>query len=128
MNKMENTIICRKCGGPHFTIKCGKETINNIIDLEPEEKQDYRTKKSNISRPPRITYRVKISDLPLDMTQEEIMDLTKDWGNVIRAKVIVYDDNAVAYIDFSHKDQAKYFEEAINNTPFEHRVLSVTCL
>ena len=21
----ENKILCRKCGGPHFTIKCGKE-------------------------------------------------------------------------------------------------------
>lgn len=128
---MENTVICRKCGGPHFTIKCGRELITKVIEPEPElesEKKEYKTSKTNTIKIPRITHRVKISELPLDMTEEEIMDLTKDWGNIVRAKVIIYADNAVAYIDFSDKEQAIYFEEAINNTPFDHRVLSVTCL
>lgn len=27
---MDNKLICRKCGGPHITIKCGKEANNKV--------------------------------------------------------------------------------------------------
>jgi len=125
-----NKIICRKCGGPHFTIKCGKEPVKEII-AEPEKEivKPVFDKKRNNNREkyfPKITYRVKLSELPRDMTEEELMELTAEWGHIVKIKVINYDENSVAYIDFGFEDESKYFIEAIDKTPFELLLLSAT--
>ena len=42
---MNNKIICRKCGGEHLTIKCGKDVPVPIIDKEivtPTESKPYK--------------------------------------------------------------------------------------
>jgi RNA recognition motif-containing protein len=70
-------------------------------------------------------YKVKISYLPLDMTESELYDLLKDWGNIYKVKVLNYDEYSNAYIDFLYSDQADYFIEALNKTPFEHEIISV---
>ena len=52
---MENSskIICRKCKGPHLTIKCGKEvkddlaTKNNVLDKEDKKNTIDETKSIN---------------------------------------------------------------------------------
>jgi len=149
-------IICRKCGGPHFTIKCGKEVkpviepvtepviiTENVLDTKPEpevrkrfdsnRKQEQYTDTQNHARYnkhekyySKVTYRVKLSELPKDMTEEELMELTSDWGHIIKLKVINYDENSVAYIDFGFEDESKYFIEAIHKTPFESLLLAAT--
>ena len=168
---MENKILCRKCGGPHFTIKCGKEKKEEPVTVEPDAKQHQTdTKPRDIStreykpradgdheykprepradgdreykpREPRadgdreykprgdrkyfkITYRVKLSELPLDMTEEELMELTTDWGHIVRIKLLVYTDNSTAYIDFGYEEEADYFVEAIDKTPLEYKLLT----
>lgn len=70
-------------------------------------------------------YKVKISYLPLDMTESELYDLLKDWGNIYKVKLLNYDEYSNAYIDFIHNEQADYFIEALNKTPFEHEIISV---
>ena len=148
----ENKVVCRKCGGPHFTIKCGKEKKEepiNPVKLEQTNTQQIEEKpnKENNSdskwkgnkdkdsdnkeqRPGgdkkyfKVTYRVKLSELPTDMTEEELMELTTDWGHIVRIKLLVYEESATAYIDFGYEDEADYFVEAIDKTPFEYRVLS----
>ncbi len=161
----ENKVICRKCGGPHFTIKCGKEKKEEPVKTQPvsstqlvEEKQDIKekpnkefnkTSKENTNfkgefkhknnkefsddkeHKPRgerkyfkVTYRVKLSELPIDMSEEEMMELTTDWGHVVRIKLLVYEESATAYIDFGYEDEADYFVEAIDKTPFEYRMLT----
>ena len=30
----ESKIVCRKCQGPHLTIKCGKEKENKDLNIE----------------------------------------------------------------------------------------------
>ena len=166
---MENKILCRKCGGPHFTIKCGKEKKEEPVTIEPDTKQHQTDTKSREYKPrepradgdreykprepradgdreykpreprvdgdreykPRadrkyfkITYRVKLSELPLDMTEEELMELTTDWGHIVRIKLLVYTDNSTAYIDFGYEEEADYFVEAIDKTPLEYKLLT----
>jgi len=135
-NESINKIICRKCGGPHFTIKCGKEKVKEVISepsefIEPEkEKREYKEQidfKRNNRRDKfysKITYRVKLSELPKDMSEEELMELTAEWGHIVKLKVINYDENSVAYIDFGFEDEAIYFIEAIDKTPFDSLLLS----
>ncbi len=138
-NQSTNKIICRKCGGPHFTIKCGKEKTEEKKDIiiETENKSEYKHKNNqdyknnNFEKKERkqyfkTTYRVKISDLPVDMTEEEMMELTSEWGHIVRVKVLNYNESSVAYVDFGYEDEAEYFIKAIDKTPFEMILLSVT--
>lgn len=130
-NQATNKIICRKCGGPHFTIKCGKEKKEEIIEVE--KNNSYKTEKynNNFEKKDRkqyfkTTYRIKISDLPVDMTEEEMMELTSEWGHIVRLKVLNYNESSVAYVDFGYEDEADYFIKAIDKTPFELILISAT--
>jgi hypothetical protein len=154
---IENKVVCRKCRGPHFTIKCGKEKQpeenkksddktqdkfnkhdkhldtngkkswsgsgdRNDRDIKPRYEDSNRTFEK---RPYfKITYRVKLSDLPIDMTEEEMMELTCNWGHVVRIRVLNYTESSVAYIDFGYEEEADYFVKAIDKTPFEFLVIS----
>ena len=73
---MTSHINCRKCGGPHFTIKCdkdkkneNKDKKNNIKynDIKHNDIKDENKDKKNKY----LTYRVKISELPSDLTEKE---------------------------------------------------------
>jgi len=129
-NQATNKIICRKCGGPHFTIKCGKEKKEEIIEVE--KNITYKTEKYNTFEKKdrkqyfKTTYRIKISDLPVDMTEEEMMELTSEWGHIVRLKVLNYNESSVAYVDFGYEDEADYFIKAIDKTPFELILISAT--
>ena len=118
-----NKVTCRKCGGPHFTIKCGKEKVVEtpvVKEVKPLVRESVPVR--NQERPRQYfknTFRVKISDLPLDMTEEEMMELTCDWGHIVRINVINYEANSVAFIDFGYEEEANYFVEALDKTPFE---------
>jgi len=158
----ENKIVCRKCGGPHFTIKCGKEKKPEVQPAQPtqqtqltnhekpekpsetiqenkekkfhEKSKDKFHKNSNFENQDnkqkpekkffKTTYRVKLSELPLDMSEEELMELTTDWGHIVRIKLLIYEESSTAYIDFGYEDEAEYFVEAIDKTPFEYRMIS----
>jgi hypothetical protein len=136
----ENTIKCRKCGGPHFTIKCGKESKPNIFlnvndNIENNQIENVNNTINNTNNNTRLkfdnkkyikkTFTVKISELPNDITEREIMELTYDWGNIVKIKVLNYSENSVAYIDFKFEDQADYFIKALHKTKFEYLILNV---
>lgn len=130
---VENKLCCRKCGGPHFTIKCGKDKVVEPVKEIKEEvkvekvivfndfKEENKEKKYY-----RKIFRVKVSDLPVDMTEEEMMELTQNWGSISKIKVLNYDSNSTAYIDFAYKDMADYFIQALDRTPFESLLISVS--
>jgi len=166
-----NTLVCKKCGGEHLTIKCGKQQtksiIENVVDIlkvdnPPNLKQhnsvddkDFKvvgnrkynnnnTREHNNTReynkdfqsnrkPPfekrdnykRTYYKAKISNLPIDMTEEELMELLYEWGQVTRLTLLTYHDGCCAYVEFKNEDQVNYFVEALNKTPFEHIILTV---
>ena len=128
-------ITCRKCGGSHLTIKCGKDNITlnklNIINLDKydtnhDTNHDDKIKKQYVNKyNHRKIYRVKMSELPNDITEKELMELTYNWGDITKLKVLNYPENSVAYIDFKYEDQADYFVKALHKTVFEYLILSV---
>lgn len=148
-------LVCRKCSGPHLTIKCGKDKIIDPITEPKAEIKGRKTyselrelnsisdKNKDLTKEPatyddiierdrikkksfKSTYRVKLSNLPTDMTEEEIMELTCDWGHIVRIKLLTYEESATVYIDFGYMDEATYFVEAIDKTPFEYLILSAS--
>jgi hypothetical protein len=125
---MDNKINCRKCGGPHLTIKCGKE--NNSFNNQLFEnsncetpKKTYNTNKYN-KQTYHTIYRIKLSELPNDITHNEISELMNDWGHINKIKLVLAGDTTTAYIDFGYKEEAEYFVSAIDKTPFDYRILS----
>jgi hypothetical protein len=143
-------IVCRKCGGDHLTIKCGKTKDEKPVEEKPVEKQEDKIENNNQEKlednkekleetkeklennkeirryDPKVSYRVKISELPNDVTEDEMMELCNNWGYITKLKVINYEDTSVAYIDFNKEECADYFVEALHRTPFEHLILNVT--
>jgi len=133
---MSNKIICRKCGGEHLTIKCGKDTQNNqpiIIDDKKDtmniEINNHRynenhryNRQRNYDKSKLFT--VKLSELPLDTTESELYELLQEWGHIVKVKVLSYNECNVAYIDFIYNEEAVYFIEAINKTPFDSFIIT----
>jgi hypothetical protein len=133
---MENKIICRKCGGGHFTIKCNKNkestekpVADNVANKVTEKFNPVR-KNNNFEKPKKTffkkIFRIKLSELPINMTEHEMMELTYDWGHIVKVKVLNYEESSVAYIDFGYEEEADYFIKALDKTPFELLLLSAT--
>jgi RNA recognition motif-containing protein len=147
---MENQskIVCRKCNGPHLTIKCGKENENKVETqikiLQKEtnnerkeysrdhERKDFNKdherrdfNKDSQKREYRKYGKVKMGHLPHDITEEELLELLADWGHVTRLTVLNYPENSNAYIDFRTEEQADYFVKAFDKTPCNYMILSV---
>ena len=136
-------LTCRKCSGNHLTAKCGKDNKPSIfdsseskisIDNSIEEKQDTPFKprfdrKPNFDKPShfekRVLHKVRINNLPVDITEPELMELLFEWGHVVRLRVLAYTDNAVAYVEFAAKEEADYFVEALHKTSFERTIIHV---
>jgi hypothetical protein len=125
-------IKCRKCGGPHVTLKCGKEKTNLTTILDEKFAQPiinhnnnhhhYHDRSEKIDRRKIVT--VRISNLPSDITVHELNELVCEWGKIGRININNY-DNTICYIDFYFKDEADYFIKAIDKTPFDNVILNV---
>jgi RNA recognition motif-containing protein len=127
-------IKCRKCGGPHVTLKCGKEkqdltTILDekfaqpIINHHNNHRNDnhYHDRSEKIDKRKIVT--VRISNLPSDITVPELNELVSEWGKIGRININNY-DNTICYIDFYFKDEADYFIKSIDKTPFDNVILN----
>ncbi len=131
-------IKCRKCGGPHVTLKCGKDKqdLNVILDNkfsspkkeEPKKEEQrfhqYHHNTDHIKLDKRKIVTVRISNLPQDITVPELNNLVSEWGRIGRINLNNY-DNTTCYIDFYFKDEAEYFVKAIDKTPFDNVILNV---
>jgi len=124
-------IKCRKCGGPHVTLKCGKEKqdlttiLDNKFSIPKQEETTNNNHKHNYTEKidKRKIVTVKISNLPQDITILELNELVSEWGKIGRINFNY--DNTTCYIDFYFKDEAEYFKKAIDKTPFDNLILSV---
>jgi len=70
---------------------------------------------------------VKIDNLPLDMTKDELTKLVNEWGRISRVNLNFY-QCCVAYIDFNSRDDAEYFAKALDRTGFDNVIINVTVL
>ena len=113
-------ITCKKCGGPHLTLKCGKELVQvKTIQIKPPtiqyEKKNTYVDKKNITT-------VRLSNLPDDITVNELEKLIKPWGSIGRINISNF-ENKSGFIDFNFKNEADYFIEAIDRTPFDNLIV-----
>ena len=72
-----------------------------------------------------MNVKVKINNLPKDVTKEELYELLYDWGNIKYININEYHDESVAFVEFKDENQCKYFIEALDSTTFEHRIIKV---
>ena len=149
---MTENIKCRKCGGAHFTIKCNQNKLNidnNKLNIDNNNKLNIDNKINNnninkfnndnkinnnnnkyykYNKYEGITYRIKISEMPNDITEQELMDQLYNWGDIIKIKIINNYETSNIYIDFKYEDQADYFIKGLNKTTFDHRIIIVSKL
>jgi RNA recognition motif-containing protein len=130
-------IKCRKCGGPHVTLKCGKEKQDLTTILDEKFSQPLINHNNNYNnnhnhnhyhdRSEKIDKRkimtIRISNLPADITVPELNELVSPWGKIGRININNY-DNTICYIDFYFKDEAEYFIKAINRTRFDNLIIT----
>ncbi len=124
-----NSIKCRKCGGPHLTIKCGKE----VKEIVPDIKENHVKRDTHETRDTRETRehhdckdcKVRIANLPVDMTKGELYNLLEEWGHIKSLYIKENYDSTSAFVEFSTSEQSKYFVEALNETPFEYQIITV---
>jgi hypothetical protein len=117
-------IICKKCNGPHLTIKCGKEPkpIEDVpIYIETRKPYNYNDNKKSYSDKKKIMT-VRLSNLPDDITVNELEKLIKPWGSIGRINISNF-ENKSGFIDFNFKNEADYFIEAIDRTPFDNLIV-----
>jgi RNA recognition motif-containing protein len=134
-------IKCRKCGGPHVTLKCGKEKQDLTTILENKFPQNninfshtshtsnnynhYHDRSARIDKRKIVT--VRLSNLPEDITVNELTELINEWGTIGRINLTTY-DNKSAFVDFYYKNEAEYFVKAIDKTPFDCLIISALLL
>lgn len=147
----ESKIVCRKCQGPHLTIKCGKEKENKVeekikiqIDEKPREpRRDIKEREHHQPRDqpyPRRDFKsskhgkVKLSNLPNNILEDDLYELLKDWGQVYKLNLVSRDNysgqggttrSTAAYIEFRAEEQADYFLKAFDNTACNNQILVV---
>ena len=68
---------------------------------------------------------IKISNLPGDVTTKELFDLVHVWGEIGNINIKTYYDSVSSYIDFYNENEAKYFIEALDSTPFDNLIIKV---
>jgi RNA recognition motif-containing protein len=156
----ESKIVCRKCQGPHLTIKCGKEKENKVeekikIQIDEKPKRDFKDRdhhrdkdqpyhrdhhQSRDQAYPRRDFKsskhgkVKLSNLPNDILEDDLYELLKDWGQVYKLNLVSRDNysgqggttrSTAAYIEFRAEEQADYFLKAFDNTACNNQILVV---
>lgn len=120
---MSQLIKCKKCGGPHITLKCGKE--KQVLPAIVDKYQSYTPRQQTYDK--RKITTVRISNLPNDMTVEELTDLVSEWGRFGRVNISNY-ENKSGFIDFHYRDEAEYFVGAIDRTPFDSLIIRADIL
>jgi RNA recognition motif-containing protein len=131
---MASLIKCRKCGGPHVTLKCGKEKqdIDKILDnkfkpkynnTEYKNNNNYNNNYNNKEYEKRKITTVRISNLPQDVTVEELTELISEWGKIGRVNLTTF-ENKSCFVDFYYPSDADYFVKAIDKTKFDYCIIS----
>ena len=74
------------------------------------------------------TFKVKITDLPNDITDNELLELLYEWGDIAHINIKNYKDTSIAYIEFKSEVQADYFIKALDKTYFEYLIINISKL
>jgi hypothetical protein len=117
---------CKKCGGKHLTIKCGKKPNNNFNNKKYSN--DRKNSPRNFRKHYGEKYCVRISNIPSDLTIRELNELMQEWGDIGKINFNNSIEYKSAFIDFYIKDEAEYFVKALDRTQFDNLIISVELL
>ena len=92
---------------------------------KPTDNKKNSKGKNNRKNEDRMKHVIKISNLPTDIEVKELYNLITPWGDIGNINIKLYTDVTCSYIDFFNLDEAKYFVEALNSTPFGNMILRV---
>ena len=81
-------------------------------------------KTSHRDRDKKEKFVIKISNLPRDITVQELNELISPWGDIGNINIKNYSETCCSYVDFYRKDQASYFIKAIDSTPFDVMIIT----
>jgi len=93
-----------------------KRSYRQDSDKKGSYRNDSRNRKKHV---------IKMSNLPSDITTPELFDLVHVWGEIGNINIKSYYDSVSSYIDFYNKEEADYFIEALNSTPFGNLIIRV---
>ena len=145
---MDNKIVCRKCQGNHLTIKCGKEgpsilekstytearttEIGHRSDkssrphYDKSERPHYdKSERPHYDKQHKKFHKVKMSNLPTDVSEEELRNLLYEWGHLVRLKVLQYEESSTAYLEFAEEEEVDYLIKALHKTAFDNRIIDL---
>lgn len=64
-----------------------------------------------------------MSNLPSDIYVGELAELISPWGEIGNINIKNYSGAMVSYIDFYNKNEADYFINALDQTPFDNCII-----
>ena len=96
------------------------ETSSRLLFFSTSKYLNFRVISKN-----RKKHVVRISNLPEDVTSKELVDLISEWGEIGNVNIKSYSESVSSYIDFYNKNEADYFVEALDTTPFDHYIIKV---
>ena len=106
-----------KKGSKRFSDKRGsKKGSKRFSDKRGSKKGRDKNRKKHV---------IKISNLPQDITVRELAQLVSVWGEIGNINVKSYYDSVSSYIDFYNEEEATYFIEALDSTPFDNLIIKV---
>lgn len=115
---------CRNCNGNHLTIKCSNK--KKELHVYNTNTNNFNTNTNNFNTNPYIKYyKVKISELPIDITEKELYDLLHEWGTVVKIIIKYYEKTASAYVTFKNENEVDYLIKGLNSTVFDHNLIYV---
>lgn len=85
-------------------------------------KNDFKKNRFNDKKEKHV---VRISNLPDDITVNEILNEVSKWGDIGNVNVKKYHDSTSCYIDFYNLNEVEYFIGAFDDTLFDHMVINV---
>lgn len=118
-------IICRKCGENHLTVNCNKckDSKKEIAIINNNNVQYNKYKYRNYQN--NKTYKIKITQLPNNITNDELLELLYEWGDITSINIKNYADTSIAYVIFKYEEQVDYFIKALDKTQFEYLMINI---
>lgn len=90
-----------------------------------DNKKNSFNSKSRFNNANRKKHVIKISNLPKDIEVKELYSLISPWGEIGNINIKQYSDVICCYVDFFNVDEAQYFINALDTTPFDCMIIHV---
>ena len=128
----------KKVSKTHRSDKSDKKFNSKRSSKSSYKKNSYKkgskqgSKKRSFRRRKGPKHVVRMSNLPDDVTVNELNYLVSEWGDIGNINIKKYTNYQTqvtnCYIDFYNKEEAEYFVEAMDLTPFDNLIIQVSIM